>query len=145
LNTKTKRQDITVEVPDHVARHVRWYRRHVLPRLAADANGYFFVTKQGSMKGQETLTHQIIKTIARDIGIQMTPHQFRHFAATSYLEAHPEDFETARSILGHAWSKTTRIYAGSASRRAGRTYNDFLFRQREQLKLKQRPPKKPRR
>ena len=135
-DTKTKRQDITVEVPDHVARHVRWYRRHVLPRLGADVNGYLFVTKKGSMKGQETLTHQIIKTIARDIGIHMTPHQFRHFAATSYLEAHPEDFETARAILGHAWSKTTRIYAGSSSRRASRAYNDFLFKQREELKLK---------
>jgi integrase len=143
-DTKTKRQDITVEVPDYVARHIRWYRRHVLPRLGADVNGYLFVTEKGSKKGQETLTHQIIKTIARDIGIHMTPHQFRHFAATSYLEEHPEDFETARSILGHAWSKTTRIYAGSSSRRASRAYNDFLFKQREQLKLK-RAPKKPRR
>jgi integrase len=141
-DTKTKRQDITVEVPDDVARRVRWYRRHVLPRLGADVSGSLFVTKQGSMKGQETLTHQMIKTIERDIGIHMTPHQFRHFCATSYLEAHPEDFETVRALLGHAWSKTTRIYAGSSSRRASRTYNDFIFQQREQLKLK-RPPKKP--
>ena len=65
----------------------------------------------------------------------MTPHQFRHFGATSYLEEHPEDFETARSMLGHAWSKTTRIYAGSSSRRASRAYNQFLFKQREDLKL----------
>ena len=71
----------------------------------------------------------------------MTPHQFRHFGATSYLEEHPEDFETARAILGHAWSKTTRIYAGSSSRRASRAYNQFLFKQREELKL-MRPRKK---
>ncbi len=76
------------------------------------------------------------KPSRRHIGIHMTPHQFRHFAATSYLEHHPEDFETARSILGHAWSKTTRIYAGSSSRRASRAYNQFLFKQREELKLK---------
>ena len=143
-DTKTKRQEIIAEVPDDVARRLRWYRRHVLPRLGADVNGYLFVTEEGSKKSQATLTQQIIQTIARDIGIHMTPHQFRHFGATSYLEHHPEDFETARSILGHAWSKTTRIYAGSSSRRASRAYNEFLFKQREELKL-MRPIKKRRR
>ena len=140
-DTKTKRQEIVAEVPDDVARRLRWYRRHVLPRLGADMNGYLFVTEQGSKKSQATLTQQIIEAIARHIGIHMTPHQFRHFGATSYLEDHPEDFETARSILGHAWSKTTRIYAGSSSRRASRAYNEFLFKQREELKL-MRPVKK---
>ena len=38
-------------------------------------------------------------------------------------------------MLGHAWSKTTRIYAGSSSRRASRAYNQHLFKQREALKL----------
>ena len=68
-------------------------------------------------------------------GVHMTPHQFRHFGATSYLEQHPEDFETARALLGHGWSKTTRIYAGSSSRRASRAYNQYLLKQREALKL----------
>jgi hypothetical protein len=57
----------------------------------------------------------------------MTPHQFRHYGATSYLEQHPEDFETAREMLGHAWTKTTRIYAGSSGRRASRAYNQHLL------------------
>ena len=134
-DTKTKRQEIIVEVPDDVARRLRWYRRHVLSRLGADVNGYLFVTEGGSKKSQATLTQQITEAIARHIGIHMTPHQFRHFGATSYLEDHPEDFETARAILGHAWSKTTRIYAGSSTRRASRAYNQFLFKQREELKL----------
>jgi excisionase family DNA binding protein len=29
-HTKTKKQDIITEVPDEVARRLRWYRRHVL-------------------------------------------------------------------------------------------------------------------
>ena len=93
------------EVPDEVARRLRWYRRHILPRLDADVNGHLFVTEMGSRKSQTTLTVQIIDAIARHIGIHMTPHQFRHFGATSYLEDHPEDFETAREHLGHAFSK----------------------------------------
>jgi integrase len=134
-DTKTKREDIVREVPDEVARRLRWYRRHVLPRLGADVNGPLFVTEKGIRKGQATLTKQITDVVMRHIGIHMTPHQFRHFGATSYLEQHPEDFETARAILGHAWSKTTRIYAGSSSRRASRAYNQYLLRQREALKL----------
>jgi integrase len=142
-HTKTKKQDIITEVPDEVARRLRWYRRHILPRLGADVNGPLFVTKSGSRKSQATLTKQIIDALAQHIGIHMTPHQFRHFGATSYLERHPEDFETARALLGHAWSKTTRIYAGSSSRRASRAYNQHLLAQREALKL-MRPTRQPR-
>jgi site-specific recombinase XerD len=134
-DTKSKKQDIVVEIPDEVARHIRWYRRHILPRLGADVNGPLFVTEKGIRKGQATLSKQITDTVMRHIGIHMTPHQFRHFGATSYLEEHPDDFETARAMLGHAWSKTTRIYAGSSSRRASRAYNRYLFQQREALKL----------
>jgi integrase len=134
-DTKSKKHDIISEVADEVARRLRWYRRHALPRLNADVNGDLFVTERGSRKKQPTLTIQITRTIMRHVGIYMTPHQFRHFGATSYLEQHPEDFETARAILGHAWSKTTRIYAGSSSRRASRAYNQYLFKQREALKL----------
>ena len=90
--------------------------------------------EKGSRKSQATLTPNH-DAIVRHVGIHMTPHQFRHFGATSYLEEHPEDFETARAMLGHAWSKTTRIYAGSSSRRASRAYNQYLLKQREALKL----------
>jgi integrase len=135
-DTKSKKQDIICEIPDEVAHRIRWYRRHLLPRLGADVNGPLFVTERGSRKSQATLTRQIIDGTVRHIGIPMTPHQFRHFGATSYLEQHPEDFETARALLGHSWSKTTRIYAGSSSRRASRAYGQHLFKQRELLKLR---------
>jgi integrase len=143
-HTKTQRQDIVSEVPDEVARRLRWYRRHVWPRLGSDVNGNLFVTEGGSRKGQPTLSKQITDVLSHEIGIHMTPHQFRHFGATSYLEQHPEDFETARAILGHAWSKTTLIYAGSSSRRASRAYNQYLFKKRDELKLLRMPRKRPR-
>jgi integrase len=134
-DTKTKRRDIVREIPDELARRIRWYRREILPRLGADVNGHLFVTEKSPPKRQATLTRQIMDTIVRHIGIPMTPHQFRHFRAISYLEQHPEDFETAREMLGHAWSKTTRIYAGSSSRWASRAYNQYLLKERESLKL----------
>jgi hypothetical protein len=140
-------KDFDAEVPEHVARRLRWYRRHILPRLCADPNGDLFVTRKGKLKGQDTFTDQIIKTIESHLGIHMSPHKFRHLAGHSYLEENPEDFETAKALLGHGWSKTTKFYAGSETRRASRAYNNFVFEQREALKLKRkrqrlRKPKK---
>jgi integrase len=140
-DTKSKKHDIVAEVPDDVARRIRWYRRHILPRLGADQNGPLFVTEKGGRKSQTTLAVQITNTTERHLGVRMTPHQFRHYGAKDYLEQHPEDFETVRAMLGHAWSKTTRIYAGSSSRRASRAYSRHLFEQREALKLR-RPRKR---
>jgi integrase len=136
--TKSGKNDFNVEVPEPAARRLRWYRRHILPRLKADPNGDLFVTRRGEPKSQETLTDQISKTIELYLGVDMSPHQFRHLAGSSYLEENPEDTETVKALLGHSWSKTTGIYVGSSSRRAGKAYNRFVFEQREALKLKRK-------
>jgi integrase len=140
-DTKSKKQDILAEIPDDVAHRIRWYRRHILPRLGADVNGPLFVTETGSQKSQGTIALQITSATERHLGVRITPHKFRHYGATDYLEQHPEDFETVRAMLGHAWGKTTLIYAGSSSRRASRAYGQHLFKQREALKLR-RPRKR---
>jgi hypothetical protein len=60
-----------------------------------------------------------------------------------YLQEHPEDFQTVTDLLGHSWSKTTTIYAGSSSRRAGRAYNKLVEEQRQSLQLKRPVPRQP--
>jgi integrase len=140
---KGGREDFNAEVADDVARRLRWYRRHILTRLNADVNGDLFVTRKGVRKEQKTITIQITRVIADVLGIHMTVHQFRHLAGASYLDANPEDTESARALLHHAYSKTTRIYVGSASRRASRAYNRFLFEQRDALILKRKPQRMP--
>lgn len=136
--TKSGKQDFIAEVPDHVARRLHWYRHHILPRLNADPNGNLFVTKTGQLKGQRTITKQIVKAIERYLGVHMPVHTFRHFCGTSYLDENPDDIETPRALLGHAWSKTTLIYVGSSSRRASQAYNRFVFEKRNALKLKRK-------
>ena len=140
---KSRREDFNAEVPDDVARRLRWYRRHILPRRNVDPNGDLFVTRKGTEKHQETITIQIERAIARYLGIHMTAHQFRHLAGASYLDDNPEDTESVRALLGHSFSKTTRIYVGSASRRASRAYNRFLFEQRDALILKRKRQRMP--
>ncbi len=141
--TKSKKKDIVAEMPDDAAKRIRWYRRHILPRLNADPDGPLFVTQDGTPKLQDTLSDQIIKVIRDRIGVHLTPHQFRHLAATWYLEDRPEDLETVRALLGHSWSKTTQIYAGNSGRRGAAAYGKFLQAKRAALKFT-RPCKPPR-
>ena len=125
-------------------KRLRWYRRHILPRLNADVNGPLFVTKKGARKDSGDPLHpNHSNSSERRLGVHLTPHQPRHLAAIWYLEEHPEDFETPKAFLGHAWSKTTRVYAGSSSRRASRAYSQFVFEKREALKLKRKRRRKP--
>lgn len=140
--TKSKRRDLSFEVPPELAETIRWYRREVLPRLGGDPNGDLFVSEGGGRKSQETLSQQITETIAEKVGLHMTPHQFRHLAAVIHLEAHPEDFQTVSDLLGHSFAKTTLVYAGSSSRRASRAYGKLIVEQRQAAALKQRPPRR---
>jgi site-specific recombinase XerC len=125
-----------------VADRIRWYRREILPRLNAPADGDLFVTGTGTAKHQATLAAQIGSAIAEHVGVAMSPHQFRHLAAHVYLEGHPEDYQTVTDLLGHSWAKTTQIYAGLSGRRASRAYNSIVLEQRQALQLK-RPPRRP--
>ena len=134
--TKSGRRDLSYEIPKDLARTIRWYRREILPRLGADIRGHLFVTEGGKRKHQETLAIQIIGTIAEHVGVHMTPHQFRHFAAMLYLEEHPEGFQNVTDLLGHSWAKTTQIYAGSSSRRASRAYGNHIVAKRAALQFK---------
>lgn len=140
--TKTQRRDLIFEVPAELAETIRWYRRDILPRLGGDPNGAVFVTKNGERKSQETLSQQLTEIIEEKVGVHMTPHQFRHLAAVLYLEAHPEDFQTVSDLLGHSFTKTTLIYAGSSSRRASRAYGKLVIEQRETAALRQRRPRR---
>lgn len=138
--TKTQKRDLVFDLPADIARLIRWYRREVHSRVGADPNGSLFVNGDGKPKKQETLAVQMEDAIRRHLGIRMTPHQFRHLAAVWYLDAHPEDFTTVQDLLGHGWSRTTRIYAGSSTRRAGRAYANLIVERRQSLKLTGRKP-----
>jgi hypothetical protein len=73
------------------------------------------VAEGGRVKRQDTITDQIIAVIAKRVGIHMTPHQFRHLGATSYLAANPEDFETVTQMLGQRGVRPTASTPASAA------------------------------
>jgi len=80
--------------------------------------------------------------IAREAGVEMTLHQFRHLAAKLFLDQHPDGYETVRRLLGHKSLETTMRYyreleavlAASATLRSSTTclriYNPAVQRRR---------------
>jgi integrase len=90
------------------------------------------VTRKGKPKAIATIRVGVERTVRRRLGIHMTPHQFRHFAAKLHLEANPGAYELIRQLLGHkSLRTTTRFYAGPDTRRAGRAHAELITRLRE--------------
>jgi hypothetical protein len=51
----------------------------------------------------------------------------RYFAANNWLDAHPDDTETARQLLSYrSIDRTRKFYAGANQRRSYRLYHDLL-------------------
>ena len=53
------------------------------------------------------LARTIRDGIARELGLKINAHLFRHISALLYLCHHPGDYETVRRVLGHKSVATT--------------------------------------
>ena len=66
----------------------------------------------------------------------MNVHLFRHVAAKLHLDAHPEDIETARRVLGHRSMTTTlKAYAETKTAAAFRRYDGMIATLRERSQM----------
>ena len=84
------------------------------PRLVRGRDdGAIFPGLKVGPKTEHLLSTQIIKRVWNEVGLRITPHQFRHAAVAIWLKHHPGDYETARRILGHRNVRTTiKFYSG---------------------------------
>ena len=137
--TKTKRFDFSYELDQDTSDLLRWHRAVMLPAIGADPDGDLFALPGGKRAGQSYLSLKVTDAIRTHLGVHMTPHQFRHLAASLYLEAQPQDFETVRQLLGHSFGKTTLIYAGLSSERASRSYSETVIAKRAEIHKLTRP------
>ena len=85
-----------------------------------------FRREHGS-KALVTLGGQISRFLARELGVRLTPHQFRHLIGFIYLRQHPHGIEVVRALLGHRSIATTLShYAGLEGAAAARHYDATL-------------------
>jgi hypothetical protein len=118
---------IDAELPPHLVRLLELYLQRYRPRLWSGPSPYLFPGENGECRPPGGFGKQISTFLAKEVGVTMTPHQFRHLAAKLYLDDHPDGFETVRRLLGHKSIATTmRFYRELESVVATRRYNEFL-------------------
>ena len=115
------------EVPVRLGRMIDRYLRQHHASLGHGDSPCLFPGEGGGPKYATTLAGQITDAIKRHVGIHMTPHQFRHFAAKVMLDENPGNYYLVSMLLGHKNLKTTvNFYAGMRTREAARALNDIL-------------------
>ncbi len=129
LRRDETKNDLALEYP--LEGHTKALLHEYLDRYRCYAevkdSGWLFVRMDGARVPDSALRDGITKAIARELGIAMTPHQFRHVAAAVALDAHPGALGLVRDLLGHRNIKTTtNFYAGMRTRQAAREFDRIL-------------------
>ena len=95
-------------------------------------SGLLFPGRGGVPKNQPGFSRQITAIIARETGLQMNPHLFRHVAAHFFLEDHPGNYEDVRRLLAHKKIDTTlQSYAGMEMAAAVRRFDQTILDRRD--------------
>ena len=106
-------QPLEYPLPKAVNEMLGIYLAVFRPRLCRNDNPWLFPGKGDEHKTKGTLSSQIIDRIIKELGIRVTPHQFRHLAAAFILEKDPANYEFVRRVLGHKNLETTiKFYVG---------------------------------
>ena len=124
------------ELASETTRLLDRYLKQFRPSLDPGDSPFLFVVRGGGPKSQTTLFQQITQAIQTHVGVRMTPHQFRHFAAKLMLEHSPGAFSATSQLLGHRNHKTTvKFYSGIDTLTAGRHFDGILAAERARTAL----------
>ena len=78
-------------------------------------------------KGDKRSRNRSRKRLWKELGLEITPHQFRHAAAYIMLKADPGNYELVRRVLGHRSITTTRnFYIGLETLEATRLFGEMV-------------------
>ena len=97
--TKTQVQ-IEFEIPAALADRFHIYRNEIAPTVIGKRPDAVFVKWTGQPRGQAAITDAIEKTILKNLGVRLTPHQFRHLAAKIILDDQSQGLRTGKANLG---------------------------------------------
>jgi integrase len=101
---------IEAELPPRLTQLLQTYIQKYRPVLIGAPAPWLFPGENGARRPSGGFGQQISAFIAREAGLVMTPHQFRHLAAKLFLDQHPDGFETVRRLLGRKSLGTTMRY-----------------------------------
>ena len=90
-------QPIELPLPAGASALLELYRTRLRPVLAAAGTTCLFPGEHGS-KALVTLGGQISRLLERELGVRLTPHQFRHLIGFIYLREHPHGVGPIRIV-----------------------------------------------
>ena len=98
------------------------------PQLMRGFNhDWLFVGAGQQHKVTNCLSEQISERLWKELGLEVTPHQFRHAAAYIMLKADPGNYELVRRVLGHRNITTTHsFYIGLETLEATRLFGEIV-------------------
>jgi integrase len=104
--------------------YIQQHRPHLMRGFDLD---WLFTGAGREHKGTKTLSEQISQRLWKVLGLEITPHQFRHAAAYIMLKADPGNYELVRRVLGHRSITTTRnFYIGLETLEATRLFGEMV-------------------
>ena len=110
-------------LPEQTAALIDVYRKVYRARICSVPSAYLFPNSDGTRRNTVSFSRAISIFIERETGIKMHAHLFRQLAGKLHLDAHPNDLETVRRVLGHTSTTTTaRHYA---EQRTGQAYEQY--------------------
>ncbi len=110
----------TALIDDYIHQH----RPHLMRGFNHD---WLFAGAGREHKGTNTLSGQISERLWKELGLEITPHQFRHAAAHIMLKADPGNYELVRRVLGHRSIVTTKnFYIGLETIEATRLFGEMV-------------------
>lgn len=127
--------ELSDELSDLIEEYTRRFRR----RLALEDNCYLFPAqhlgrKYLAHKLPQTLTYQIRLIVRKWIGLDLTPHQFRHLSAKFILQDDPGNIAAVGRLLGNRNHQTTSTYyAGLLCSSAVEYFGHIFEKERKRL------------
>jgi integrase len=118
--------EIGFDIPPHLTKMLLEYRDRIAPMHIGHRPNRVFVNIDGTSKAQSTVSYLLATYAKKRAGIALTPDQFRHLGAKNVLDANPGNFLAVKELLGHKNLKTTMIYAGINTRRAGQHHYELI-------------------
>jgi len=104
--------------------YIYQHRPHLMRGFNHD---WFFAGEAQGPKTTKTLSEQISDRLWKELGLEVTPHQFRHAAAYIILKADPGNYELVRRVLGHRSITTTlNFYIGLETLEATRQFGEMV-------------------
>ena len=122
------RQHIEVEVYEPLVPIIERYLDHHRRQLLGDNDtNFLWISKVGKRLKPNHVSERITKVMRRELGKPITPHMFRHCAATSIAETSPELARIIRPLLAHTTNATGERYYNRASvLKASQRHTDAL-------------------